>query len=201
MDFTGTLLSVLTIPLALLNAGCGLAGLWLIMRGDWPAVTMGVLLFIGGAVIARLLSATSKGLADLAIAATKRGLRASAYLAAILSGAWPVIVIVIWEVVTLYLIHGDTGRNAIAIWVWSYGVATGIWSWQAHRADSRDRTLKGIQAYSAQLAYIILSACVLLLGWPVPVAIALMLLPMILPLVVGMLLALADRDALRDVQI
>jgi hypothetical protein len=202
MDFTGTLLGALTIPMALLNAGCGIAGLWLILRGDWLAVAIGALLFLAAAIIAPLLSRTSKALAGLALTAKAQDRRALRYFAAICSGGWPVLIIIVWEVATLHLLlQRAPDGDDFALWLWSYGVATGVWSWQAHRASKEDRTLRGIQAYSAQLAYVILSAVMLLLGWPLPAAIALMLLPMILPLVVGMLLAIADRDALRDVQV
>jgi hypothetical protein len=202
MDFTGTLLGVLTIPMALLNAGSGIAGLWLILRGDWSAVLLGALLFAGGTIIAPSLSRMSSALANIAGAAMSEQRRAQGYLVAFLSSAWPVLVILIWEVAAFYALHRqDTGGGGIALWIWSYGVATGVWSWQAHRAESEDRTLKGIQAYSAQIAYVVLSTCLLLLDWPLAVGVGLMLLPMILPLAVGMLLALADRDALRDVRI
>jgi hypothetical protein len=202
MDFTGTLLGALTIPMALLNASCGIAGLWLMLRGDWLAVLIGVLLFLAAGIVAPVLSRTSNALAELALAAKTRDRPALGYIAAICSGGWPVVLIVLWEVATLHLLLQRTPQgDDIALWIWSYGVATGVWSWQAHRASNKDRTLRGIQAYSAQLAYGVLSAAVVLLRWPLAIAIALMMLPMILPLAVGMLLALADPDVLRDVQV
>ncbi|PTQ10701.1 hypothetical protein CLG96_09805 [Sphingomonas oleivorans] len=202
MDFTGLALGALTIPMVLLSAGAGIAGFWLIIHGDWPKLLTGIVALGVGAVLAPILPKTGGGLADVARSATMGGRRALGYFAGFVHSALPVAIIIIWEVTSFHLLQQrDTQEGGIADWLWSYGVATGVWSWRAHRAEGQDRTSSGIQAYSAHLAYMIFSAGMIFLGWPMPLAIAVMLLPMLLPLTVSTLLAIADRDALRDVQI
>jgi hypothetical protein len=202
LDFTGTLLGMLTIPMALFNAGAGIAGFWLVLRGEGVSVGIGIVLFGVGALFGPMVPGAGSGLAEIALAEKNAGRRHWASALAALNSAFPLVVILVWEV-AVFLFFKERGADGetVAHWFWSYGIATGIWSWRAHRAAPEDRTLSSIQAYSAQISYVILSACVMLSGWPMPAAIAVMLPPMALPLITGYLLALADRAALRDVQI
>lgn len=202
MDFTGTFLGLLTIPMALLNVAAILSGLWVMARGDAHYLAVGIGLFTLGSIGASFMQRADGRLAEFARGALMRGRKRLAYGAAMLNSIGPITIIVIWEIITLWVLQGHMdGERDTALWLWSYGVVTGIWTLRAFISNSRNRTLTSIQAYSAQLSYVILSAAVLEIGWPLPIGIALMLLPMILPLIVGVLLAVADRSALRDVQV
>jgi hypothetical protein len=88
-----------------------------------------------------------------------------------------------------------------ALWLWSYGVATGPWTGFALHAGRDRRTLCSIRAYAGHLGYWLFSFLVLLCNAPVAVAALVMLLPAILPITVGWLLAVANRDSLRNVRI
>jgi hypothetical protein len=63
------------------------------------------------------------------------------------------------------------------------------------------RTLFGIQAYSTHFSFVLLSVNEFVFGFPAHVGYALMIVPQILPFMVAFFLAMADRSALRDVQI
>lgn len=202
MDFTGTFLGLLTIPMLLLNVMAGMAAVWLAARGDFHNILIGIVVFMMGSIGATFLQRADGRLANFARSAVESGRLWTGYAAALINSGGPVAIIILWELGTLLILKPEIDDTAdIALWLWSYGVVTGIWTLRAFLANRRNLTLVTIQAYSAQLGYVALSVALLLLDWTIPGALALMLVPMVLPLIVGFLLALADRGALDNVQI
>ena len=105
-----------------------------------------------------------------------------------------------WEV-AWFAFFRTADRPRPAIWLWSYGVALWPWTLYALAIHGDRRTLCGIRAYAGHLAYWLLSATVLLAGAPLPLGVMTMAAPAALPVIVGLLLAIADRDALRNVRV
>jgi hypothetical protein len=195
-------MGLVTIPMAILSIASLAGGLWLLAMGMWPPVLWGVVAFTICALLAPLLEQLVVTIDDAAAQSLARREQYRAKLIAILSGGLPVAIILAWEYACFRVTLSAAHEAPVAVlWVWSYGVATGPWTLLAARVSRFRRTLCGIRAYAGHLAYWLLSFSILAAGTPSAVALATMAIPAILPFVVGMLLALADRDALTNVRV
>ena len=201
-DAVGIGLGLLTIPMALLSAGGIVAGVVLAMRHDWSAIVIGTAAFLLCSILARLLEQLVIRIDDVAAGALGRRDRSVARIVAVVSGALPMIVILASELVCLRGVqaYASTG-TAFAVWLWGYGVATGPWTLFADRVSRFRRTLVAVRAYAGHIALWLFSVLALVLHVSPGVAVAVMVLPAALPFVIGMLLALADRDAIANVRV
>ncbi len=193
-------MGLVTLPMAFLTLASIVGGVVLIATGNAAVVLWGILAFAVCVCLAPVLERFVVLIDEAAI----RGRAASAHsrsrLAAIASGALPMFVILGWELACFRYLR-PPGPPAVWSWLWSYGVATTPWTVFALWVSRFRRTLCSIRAYAGHLAYWLLSALVLFAGMPLAGAATIMLIPAILPFVVGMLLAVADRDALSNVRI
>lgn len=180
-DVTGTAMGLAIIFMTLLSAGSVVAGLILAVRQDWVLVVLGLFALLFCSVLARLLEAL---VVPINVAAV------------------PVLVILVAEILCLRLVLGsDTSLHRLLVWLWGYGVATAPWTLFALRVGRFRRTLVGIRAYAGHVALWLFSILVLWLHVTADVATAAMLVPAILPFAVGLLLALADREAIANVHV
>lgn len=201
MISTGTVLGTATFPMVALTCLAVIAALCLLFLGDAHVVAFGLLLASVIFIVALPVSSGADRLADRAHGEAERGRKLSSYvLATLSSAAIPTLVVAVNLTVLDYLMTYQSNR-AVLWWLWSYGVATGAWTFRAQIASRQSRTLSSIQAYAAHFSYALVSVCVLQLGWSPVFAVAVVIFPQILPFAVGFFLALADRNALRDVQI
>ncbi|WP_419826125.1 hypothetical protein [Sphingomonas sp.] len=201
MDRIGTIMGVVTVPMALLTVASIVAGLWLLVAGPASVVVLGIFASAAGLAIAWLLEQLVALLDDLALAIQVRRGAAAKRGAALVCGIAPMLVVIAWEYECLHLlVRFGVPATMFATWLWSYGVATGPWTLFAQLVGSDRRTLCGIRAYAGHLAYWLLSAASLA-GLPDMLCLTLMALPAALPVTVGTLLAVADRQALRNVRI
>ncbi len=198
---TGTVLGTATFPMAALSALAVISALALTVLGDAHLVVLGFAVASLLFVLASLLPREDGFLADRARQVAETGRRRLGYcLAAICSAIIPAaIVLVNVQVLSCFVDH----PSAVPVlgWLFSYGVATGAWTLRAQVADRRVRTLSSIQAYAAHFSYALLSISVLVFGMELSAGILIATIPQVLPFMVGLFLALADRNALRDVQI
>ena len=202
MDLVGTIMGWVTIPMAVMSITSVLAGLSLLVWGDWQIVIAGVLAFGMCLAFAPILERIVVSIDEATVRTLERGQRLRAQLFAIASGSFPMLAVLAWEVSCFDRLTPTRGEIPRALlWLWSYGVATGPWTAFALRVSRFRRTLCGIRAYAGHLAYWLLSLSVFGLGLGVSTAVPLMILPAVLPFAVGMLLALADRDALTNVRV
>jgi hypothetical protein len=201
MDRIGTIMGVVTLPMALLTVASIGGGLWLLVAGPSLPVVLGIPASAAGLAIAWGLERLVALFDDAAISARARHGSAAGQCVALACGIVPMLVVIAWEYECLraFVIPAPPA-TAIAAWLWSYGVATGPWTLFAQLVGSDRRTLCGIRAYAGHLAYWLLSAAVLA-GAPPALGLLLMVLPAALPVTVGTLLAVADRQALRNVRI
>ncbi|WP_174297880.1 hypothetical protein [Sphingomonas bacterium] len=201
-DVTGTAMGLLTIPMALLSAGSAVAGLVLAARGHWPPVLLGLAALLFWLVLARPLEALVVRIDDAANLSQDRGRHRLARAIAVASGAVPVAVILAAEVLCLRaVLASDAGSHPLLVWLWGYGAATAPWTLFAQRVGRFRRTLVGIRAYAGHVAMWLFSILALWLHAPAGAVAAAMLVPAILPFTVGLLLALADRDAIANVRV
>ena len=201
-DAVGIGLGLLTIPMALLSVGSILAGPVLAVWHEWPALGFGLVAFLLCSVLARLLERLIIAIDDIAAGAIDRRHRSRARIAAVVSGALPMVVILAAEVASLRGVMGfaSTGPG-FATWLWGYGVATGPWTLFADRVSRFRRTLVAVRAYAGHIALWLFSALTLAMHVSPTLAVAAMVLPAILPFTIGLLLALADRDAIANVRV
>lgn len=202
MDRIGTIMGVVTIPMALLTLASAAAALWLLATGTIMLVLAGVLALVVGLVLAWATDRAAEAAEDLAMAVRRRCGAVLGQVAALACGIAPMAVLLGWEyAVFAHIVQPRVVTGAaIAAWLFSYGVATVPWTVHAQLVGSDRRTLCGIRAYAGHLGYWLLGLAVAF-GASLPMALATMALPAILPVTVGALLAVADREALRNVRI
>lgn len=198
---TGTVLGLATIPMVALTAASAASAVGLIMFGNANLVIIGAAAVVAMFGIAALILREDKLIANQvhrAIIADRKAL--GFFLATLSSGLVPAVVVIFSLIVLRYYLHNESNYPLLA-WLWSYGVATGAWSLRAQLAEGRQRTLSSIQAYAGHVGYFAASVAVACLRCSIEFGIVLLIIPQILPFAVGFFLAMADRNALRDVQI
>lgn len=201
-DAVGTVLGLLTFPMAALSMASVAAGFVLAVRQDWAPLAFGLAVFLAVSVLARLLEqlviATDSG-AALLLARDRRGL---AHAVAFVSGALPVAVIFAAEIACLdgILARGTAAPTWLA-WLWGYGVAAWPWTLFAERVSRFRRTLVGIRAYAGHIALWLFSLLILWLHASPLLLVATLLANAFIPVTVGLLLALADREAIANVRV
>ncbi len=200
LDAIGPVMGMATIPMALFSLASLLAGVALLVLGEWRLVVGGVVAAMLCYVLARPLEWMAIATDTRAAAALARGRRGRARWLAAVSAALPMLVILLAEMSLVRWVTGATRAAPLLAWAWAYGVATAPWTLFAARVSRFRRTLARIRAYSGHVALWLLGL-MLLAGAPFGVAAAVGLLAAWLPLAVGVLLALADRGAISDVRI
>lgn len=202
VDVIGLAMGMVTIPMFLLTLAAPVGGVWLLVAsGGVPLVVGGVAAGVLGFVLARLIEAGVAWLDEIAVEVRARAGSLVGHLAGFVCAAVPMAVLLGWEFAAFRLLVAEPHpAPAVARWLWCYGVATGPWTLFAVRVGSDRRTLCSIRAYAGHIGFWLLSAA-WAGGMPLPAAAWLMLAPAALPLTVGTLLAIADRDALRNVRI
>lgn len=201
-DAVGAVMGFLTIPMALLSAASIAAGGLLALHAVWVPLLFGALLFGLCAAAARPLEWLIIGIDDRADMAMRCGRRGRARLIAVASGAAPIAIILALEVASLHAMLSCRGvAPAPLVWLWGYGIATGPWTLFAEQVGRFRRTLVAIRAYAGHVALWLFSLLALVLHAPIAVAVMAMLVPAALPFTVGLLLALADREAIANVRV
>lgn len=201
LDIVGVAMGVVTIPMALLSVGAVLAMLWLTVSDGGLLVAIAIVAFAAGLGLALVFERVCILLDAQAWATQRRSGRRAGLAVGMVSAALPMVALLIWQFACFIVIVQGSDDHLGARWLLSYGVATGPWTLFALRIGSDRRTLCGIRAYAGHLGYWLLSILVLAFGWQAGVAVWVMPLPAILPLIVGTLLAVADRDSLKNVRI
>lgn len=201
LDIIGVAMGVVTIPMALLSVGAVLALLWLAVSGGGLLVVIAIVAFAAGVGLALVFERLCIQLDAQAWTTLRRSGRRAGMMIGVASASLPMIALLAWQFACFIGIAQGGADHAAARWLLSYGVATGPWTALAVRIGGDRRTLCGIRAYAGHLGYWLLSILTLGFGVPADVAVWAMPLPAILPLIVGTLLAVADRDSLRNVRI
>lgn len=130
-----TFVEALTIPLAFLNIFGGIvAGIWLMILGEWSVLISGVVAFLLSNWILAFALLPSLGLTVAAISGLEKGRKLQFVVSAFLSNLYVVILMVVWCVgVLYYYVSNATPSSLVPIVIWSYGIATGPWSYMASK--------------------------------------------------------------------
>lgn len=188
MKTFGALIAAIMIPFMLLNAFGGIvAGIWLVILGEWSAIFLGIAILFVGAFAVSLLLAPGMGLAGVGVIALERGNKFAGWFFLLLASPWTYIVIIVWEI-AIFNMFGKrvTTDNVIPMWLWSYGAATGVWSYLASK-EQQSGGGAAAAAFSAQVAYIVLAVCRIWLGLPLVQTVIAMAVALLLPLIFGLL--------------
>jgi hypothetical protein len=166
MKILTAIITALSVPLMFLNMlGAIVSGIWLAVIGEWQSIGLGILFFIISTFLLSFALMPSLLLAaPAAWFAEKRKIFVVAFFAT-LSSAYTLGLVTVWCCLILFLfVKGATASSLIPRLIWSYGIATGPWSYMA----SKDRGEEGegfastIATFFAQLAYLIVMLLVLL---------------------------------------
>jgi len=198
---TGTVLGIATIPMVGLTALSVVSAICLIIGGEADLVANGAAAAGALFAFASMLLREDDLIANRAHRAITSNQKPLAYFLACLSSGIVPLVVLVFNVIILQSYIGSGSNYPVLAWLWSYGVATGAWSLRAHLAAGRQRTLSSIQAYAAHVGYFSASVAVLLFRTSIEIGVILITIAQILPFAIGFFLAMADRSALRDVQI
>jgi len=198
MKGLGALLGALSIPFALLNMFGGIiAGIWLAVLGDWSVIFLGIGIIFVGAIAVSLLLMPGMILAGIGAMALDRGNKAVGWFLILLASPWTMLVIIVWEVGAFWVFGKRVNaHNGIPIWLWSYGAATGVWSYLAskeQRSGDSNGESAAVLAFAAQVSYIVFSVCLIGLGWPLLTSIVAMAVPLVLPLAFALMTITVSR--------
>ena len=145
------------------------------------------------------LLAPGLGLLGIGAMALERGNKFVGWFLILLASPWTYIVVIVWELV-IFNMFGKrvTADNVIPMWLWSYGAATGVWSYLASQEllqSGDDGRVAAATAFGAQVAYIALAVCRIWLDLPLAQTVIAMAVPLLLQLAVGLLDARAASRA------
>ena len=190
------LFSLLVIPFMLLNGLGGIvAGIWLAILGEWKTIFLGIALTLASKYIVSVLMIPSMAIAAPGVSAMDRGHKALGWLLLIAQVPWLYVIIIAWELI-MFSTFGSrtTPENWFPVWLWSYGAATAVWAYMASQETKGDPDSNaGFMAVGAQIAYLILSVCTIHFHIAPIAAAPFMLIPLLLPLGVGILEVRARR--------
>jgi hypothetical protein len=155
----GSILAVITlftVPIMLLNTFGGIvAGIWLAILGEWWALGTGAVLLLVS--MFGLSFVLMPGILVFGMPGAYLLSRGSvlAYPFALLSSLYTFAVMTVWSVwvFNLYMQYADA-RSFFPLLLWSYGTATGPWTYMASK--ERDNTASTVSAFAAQLGYIVM---------------------------------------------
>lgn len=183
------------MPFMILNMiGGVIALIWLVILGQWATIFLGVAILLAGALIVSLLLLPAIGLAAVGLAALNRGNKWAGWFSLLLACPWTYIVIIIWEVAVFIVFEvRSTSENGIPARLWSYAVATGVWSYLASREwRGGDGDGAAAAVFGAQVAYIVFAICLFWLRIPLVHGIVVMAVPLLLPLAFSLLVIAAS---------
>lgn len=181
-------LSVLVLPIAILNfAGGILGGIWLAVLGQWSLVGLGLAAAVASTMVLGFLLMPGMLFAAPAALAMEKG----HYVIGILSGAiallWTNVVIIVWCVVTFSFVVEQA--KAGSIWpylLWAYSVATGPWTYMASRETQADpNSPSSTTAFFACMGAAAMMATYLLMSRPTIYAVGI---AFVVPMIVSFLL-------------
>ena len=161
-----SLLTSLTFPIMILNAFGGLiAGIWLILLGEWGLIFLGIFLILISSFVVSIALLPNLLIAGPAALAFNGGNKGLGIFFGSLSIIYTIILITYWCIWVLWLfVSSATTVSLMPLLIWSYGVALAPWVYLAQKdqqAGENDFSLASV--FFAEVAYII-SILLLLFG-------------------------------------
>jgi hypothetical protein len=134
------------------------AGIWLAILGEWQILLWGIGLTIFGAFIVSLLLAPSL-LLVAPIAANPNLARSTVALAFLttFSTLYTYCVMGVWAIcIFYYFANASRASSALPTVLWSYAVATGVWSYMAQKEAQSGNQYSALSAFFNQISCVVL---------------------------------------------
>lgn len=154
-----TLFAIFQLPIVILNFfGFVISGVWLLVIGQWGSVVAGLFISMFAPFGLGLTLLPGALIGGPGIYFANRGLTIGVYFFGFLSSVYTYVLITVWCGGLTYYFMRDAPSHAFwPMLIWSYGVATSPWSYMAQKDQAIPSFLA---AFFAQVAYIIMMACV-----------------------------------------
>lgn len=151
-----TMFSALGVLFMVLNSLGGIvSGIWLAVLGEWWAIGLGILNVLFSTFIISIALIPSIPLAAGALTFGRRS-KVALFAFGLLSSLYVVAVMTAWCVGVLYVFASQADSSSwIPLLLWSYGIATGPWSYMAAKEAQGGGGEGSIAAaFFAQVAYL-----------------------------------------------
>jgi hypothetical protein len=182
-----TFIALVSIPIMVLNFFGGIvAGIWLIVLGKWSAFFLGLFAVFFSSWGLAIALMPSVGLGILGLRFLEKQQKAFGYFFALLGQLYTFSLLSAWcvGVLQVFLSMSDSSSK-IPLVIWSYGVATGPWTWMAQQEQrSGDSPGSMLIAFFAQVGFIVMMMMVLFFDASVTAAAEGFTMIMLVPLVI-----------------
>jgi hypothetical protein len=159
------LITALSIPLMILNMLGGIvSGIWLAILGEWGAVGTGILLFFISTWLLSFALIPSLLFAAPAAYCADKGKTFGLVCFGALTSIYTLGLVTVWCCSILFLFVKDaTVSSLIPRLIWSYGVATGPWTYMASKdqGEGGEGFASTMAVFLAELAYLVIIFLVL----------------------------------------
>jgi hypothetical protein len=186
---------LLSVPIIVLNTFGGvISGIWLFALGEWWALGYGLALLLVSTFALGFVLMPGMIFGLPAAYFLSKGYRVLTYPFALLGAAYTMAVMTTWclWVLNLYLQHANT-RSFIPLLIWSYGTATGPWTYMASKEP--DNYASTISSFAAQVGYLVMMVLLAVFDVSLAGAVAAFMVVMLLALAVEFAAAVAMQAA------
>jgi hypothetical protein len=158
-------ITALSVPLFILNMlGAIVSGIWLAVLGEWRPIGFGILSFFVSSFLLGFALMPGLLLAAPAAWLAEKGKILGVVFFGTLSNLYTVVLVTVWCCGVLYFFVKDASDSTlIPRLIWSYGVATGPWSYFASKeqGEGSEGFASFVAVFFAQLAYLVIMLLVL----------------------------------------
>jgi hypothetical protein len=158
MKVLTAIITALSVPLIILNMlGAVVSGVWLAIIGEWRPIVLGIFLFFSSSLVLGIALMPALLFAAPAMWLAERGKTFWVMCFGALSSAYTLSLVTFWCCAVLFLFVKDASSSSlIPRLIWSYGVATGPWSYMSSKEQGPDGEgfASSIATFFAQLAYL-----------------------------------------------
>ena len=164
------------VLLLVLNALGGIvSGIWLAVIGEWWALGVGLVGLFGSPFLVSILLMPNFLFAAAGMALFERRRRGPGMVLAGISNLYTAALIAAWGIGILYFFASRaTAHSIIPLLIWSYGVASGPWSFLASKdQQGGGNEYSAISTFFLQIGYVVAVALILVSGSLAPAVLAL----------------------------
>lgn len=158
MGVVTTFINLVSVPLILLNLLGGIvSGVWLAIIGEWGAIGYGLLLSFFAIYLLSIVLMLGMIFGLPGIYFQDRGYNILSYFFILLSMLYTACLMTVWcsFIFHVFMKEATTG-TFFPLLIWSYGVATGPWTFLASKDNqSGGNIYSTIAAFFAQIGYVI----------------------------------------------
>jgi len=157
----GILITIFQLPIIILNFfGFIIAGIWLLVIGQWSSVIAGILTVIAASFLLSIALLPGMIIGAPGVYFANRRVTIGVYFFGFLASVYTYAVITVWcGGVTIYFLRDAPSHAFWPLLVWSYGIATSPWTYMAQKEQSVTAFLA---AFFTQAAFIVMMVCVAL---------------------------------------